>query len=54
VLAGNRSARGFYEAMGFQADGTSKVLDLGAPLEALRYGKETGHAGLARREENAP
>lgn len=39
VLAGNSSARRFYEAMGFQADGASKVLDLGAPLEAVRYGK---------------
>lgn len=39
VLAGNSRARRFYEAMGFAADGASHVLDLDAPLEAVRYGK---------------
>jgi len=39
VLAGNSRARRFYAAMGFVADGASKVLDLDAPLEAVRYGK---------------
>ncbi len=39
VLAGNVRARRFYEAMGFAADGAVKVLDLDAPLEAVRYGK---------------
>jgi GNAT superfamily N-acetyltransferase len=42
VLAGNSRARRFYEAMGFKADGASKMLDLGAPLEAVRYGKRSG------------
>lgn len=40
VFAGNEQARRFYEAMGYAADGASKVLDLGTPLEALRYCKE--------------
>lgn len=39
VLARNSRARRFYEAMGFAADGASHVLDLDAPLEAVRYGK---------------
>ena len=39
VLAGNSRARRFYEAMGFAADGATKVLDLDAPLKAIRYGK---------------
>lgn len=40
VFAGNDRARRFYEAMGYEADGASKVLNLGAPLEAVRYRKE--------------
>ncbi len=39
VLEGNQQARLFYEAMGFEADGASKLLDLGAPLKAIRYRK---------------
>src|SRR5512136_2512469 len=39
VLEGNAQARRFYEAMGFEADGASKQLDLGAPLTAIRYRK---------------
>jgi ribosomal protein S18 acetylase RimI-like enzyme len=37
VFADNDQARRFYEAMGFTADGASKVLNPGAPLEAVRY-----------------
>jgi ribosomal protein S18 acetylase RimI-like enzyme len=40
VFAGNRPARLFYEAMGFVPDGASKVLDVGVPLEAIRYRKD--------------
>ncbi len=40
VFAGNIQARKFYEAMGFIADGASKMLNPGAPLEAVRYRKE--------------
>jgi ribosomal protein S18 acetylase RimI-like enzyme len=40
VFAGNEEARQFYEAMGFTLDGGTKTLDRGAPLEAVRYGKE--------------
>ncbi len=36
VFAGNDRARRFYEAMGFVADGSSKILERGAPLEAVR------------------
>jgi ribosomal protein S18 acetylase RimI-like enzyme len=39
VFADNDQARRFYEAMGFVADGASKVLRPGAPLEAVRYRK---------------
>lgn len=37
VLAGNERARRFYEAMGYAIYGASKVLDLGTPLEVVRY-----------------
>jgi ribosomal protein S18 acetylase RimI-like enzyme len=40
VFAGNNQARRFYEAMGFKADGASRTLNPGAPLEAVRYRKE--------------
>lgn len=40
VFGGNAQARKFYEAMGFIADGTSKTLMIGIPLEAVRYMKE--------------
>lgn len=47
VFAGNENARGFYEAMGYAPDGASKILDVGAPLEVVRYRK---HFGDAERE----
>jgi ribosomal protein S18 acetylase RimI-like enzyme len=40
VFAGNDQARRFYEAMGFKADGASRTLNPGTPLEAVRYRKE--------------
>jgi ribosomal protein S18 acetylase RimI-like enzyme len=40
VFAGNGQAKSFYEAMGFRPDGASKTLQLGVPLEAIRYRKE--------------
>ena len=43
VFAENEQARGFYEAMGYRADGTTKVLNVGVPLEAVRYRRELGH-----------
>jgi ribosomal protein S18 acetylase RimI-like enzyme len=48
VFAGNGQARRFYEAMGFKADGTSRTLNPGAPLEAVRYRKEVGDAERIR------
>jgi ribosomal protein S18 acetylase RimI-like enzyme len=39
VFKDNTKARMFYEAMGFVADGATKVLDMGAPLNAVRYCK---------------
>jgi ribosomal protein S18 acetylase RimI-like enzyme len=37
VFAGNAQARGFYEAMGFMADGAERMLNPGMPLKAIRY-----------------
>jgi ribosomal protein S18 acetylase RimI-like enzyme len=39
VFAGNAQARRFYEAVGFAADGASKMHDVGASLEVVRYRK---------------
>ncbi len=44
VFAGNSNARRFYEAMGYRSDGASKVLEVGAPLEVVRYRKAVGDA----------
>lgn len=41
VFEGNERARLFYEAMGFAADGATKVLNMGVPVNAVRYGKAT-------------
>jgi ribosomal protein S18 acetylase RimI-like enzyme len=40
VFEGNHQARQFYEAMGFETDGASKSLNVGAPLQAIRYRKQ--------------
>jgi len=37
VFAGNARGTCFYEAMGYVPDGATKVLDVGAPLEVVRY-----------------
>jgi len=50
VFGGNAQARRFYEAMGFKADGASKTLSPGTPLEAVRYRKQLGNA----EQDNAP
>lgn len=42
VFAGNSNARRFYEAMGYRSDGASKALEVGAPLEVVRYRKDFG------------
>ncbi len=39
VFEKHHDARRFYEAMGYHPDGASRTLDLGAPLEAVRYVK---------------
>jgi ribosomal protein S18 acetylase RimI-like enzyme len=39
VLEANKRARSFYQAMGFKADGTRKVLQFGIPVPAIRYRK---------------
>jgi ribosomal protein S18 acetylase RimI-like enzyme len=44
VFEGNEAARRFYEAMGFVPDGADKMLELGAPLRAVRYHKKLGDA----------
>jgi ribosomal protein S18 acetylase RimI-like enzyme len=46
VLEGNRSARDFYEAMGFHLDGASKIVELGSPLKAVRYVKKYDSHGI--------
>jgi len=40
VFAENPRARKFYEALGYQSDGASKMLNPGKALEAVRYRKE--------------
>ena len=44
VFRANDQARRFYKAMGFKADGVSKTLHPGAPLDAIRYRKGIGNA----------
>jgi ribosomal protein S18 acetylase RimI-like enzyme len=39
VLEGNRQARRFYEAIGFDLEGETRVVDLGTPLTVVRYRK---------------
>jgi len=39
VLEANAQARRFYEAMGYDVDGATKQVTLGAPLTAVRYRK---------------
>jgi len=40
VLEANGQAKRFYEAMGFEADGATKQVNLGAPIKAIRYHKK--------------
>jgi ribosomal protein S18 acetylase RimI-like enzyme len=40
VLDANAQARRFYEAMGFELDGVTKQVSLGASLKAIRYCKK--------------
>ena len=40
VLDANAQARQFYEAMGFELDGATKEVNLGALLKAVRYHKK--------------
>jgi len=54
VFEGNAAARRFYEAMGFEVDGASKMLSPGAPLKAIRYRKQLKLAGLAQRVDDLP
>lgn len=49
VFRDNAQARGFYEAMGFASDGTTKMLNLGKELEVIRYRKE-----LIKSEQSNP
>jgi ribosomal protein S18 acetylase RimI-like enzyme len=42
VFEVNEQGRRFYEAMGFATDGASRVLNIGAPLDAIRYTKDIG------------
>ncbi|MBI5591725.1 MAG: GNAT family N-acetyltransferase [Deltaproteobacteria bacterium] len=36
----NERAQRFYEAVGFLADGATRVLNVGAPLDTIRYSKD--------------
>lgn len=49
VLEGNQQARGFYEAMGFSTDGSTKILNLGTQLIVVRY-----RAPLGSPEQSGP
>jgi GNAT superfamily N-acetyltransferase len=40
VLERNMEARYFYEAMGYHQDGATKVVELGKPLNVVRYAKK--------------
>jgi ribosomal protein S18 acetylase RimI-like enzyme len=44
VFAGNDQARRFYEAMGFETDGASRIINPGTPLEIIRYRKDIKNA----------
>ena len=44
VFEANQQARGFYEALGFETDGSTRALSLGVPLTAVRYRKSLGSA----------
>lgn len=39
VLAGNQSARDFYEAMAYRPDGQIHTIEIGRPLAVVRYAK---------------
>ncbi len=39
MLEGDTEARRFYETMGFHTDGVFKIVELGKPLEVIRYTK---------------
>jgi len=41
-IRGNDAARRFYEARGFTINGGMKTLQVGKPLEAVRYRKSLG------------
>ena len=55
VFEANNQARHFYGALGFRADRASKTLNPGAPLKAVRYGKELANsrptAGAAAKDD---
>ena len=44
MFEGNDRAKQFYEAMGYTPDGGTKVIEVGAPLPAVRYSKEVNSA----------
>lgn len=46
VFEGNNRARRFYEAMGYTADGGTKVIEVGAPLPAARYSRQLNPAAV--------
>ena len=54
VFEGNAQGRRFYEAVGFRLDGASKILNPGAPLEAVRYRKTLRSDRQATQQEGAP
>ena len=48
VFEGNDSARRFYEAMGYTPDGATKIIEVGAPLPAVRYSRRLPAADALR------
>ena len=48
VFEGNDSARRFYEAMGYTPDGATKIIEVGAPLPAIRYSRRLPAADALR------
>lgn len=51
VFEGNDRARRFYEAMGYTPDGATKIIEVGAPLPAVRYSKEVVNSAAVPSED---
>ncbi len=54
VFSKNDRARRFYEAMGYEPDGATKLLSLGLPLEAVRYWRRLTDVEPRHRHNETP